>query len=175
MGLTAADIMTRPVTTIRHTETVESLIRLLRESHFTGVPVVDDEGRALGLVSETDILRALAYALSPPGSDELRVPSRELDAGRDRTATARLLRPLRGFERSVRELVSRQVRELMSPVLHSCRPEDPLHTVCQTMTWKEVHRIVVVDGDGKVVGLISSSDAVRTFGELLSKGELPPS
>jgi CBS-domain-containing membrane protein len=37
------------------------------------------------------------------------------------------------------------------------------------MTWKEVHRIVVTDGDGQVVGLISSSDAVRAFGEMLSK------
>ena len=79
----AADIMTRNVTTVSAEETVEGLILLLRVSHFTGVPVVDAAGICVGHVSETDILRAVAYALSPPGSsDELEVTND--DESRDR-------------------------------------------------------------------------------------------
>jgi CBS-domain-containing membrane protein len=167
--LTASDIMTRDVTTIGSEETVESLIQLFRVSHFTGIPVVDEHGKAVGLVSETDILRAMAYALGPPGSDEMKKPK----GPRDKGATTRLLRPFKvpGFDAAMKQLVSRKVLEVMSPVLVSCRPEDPLHLVCETMTWKEVHRIVVTDDDGKVAGLISSLDAVRKLGEVLKPKE----
>ena len=70
LELTARDVMTTEVTTVREDTSIEQLIHLLRVSHFSGIPVVDKEGRAVGLVSETDILRALAYTVGPPGSGE---------------------------------------------------------------------------------------------------------
>lgn len=166
--ITAADVMTREVTTISQDETVEALIYLFRISHFTAVPVIDKDGKAVGLVSETDILRAVAYALSPPGSsDEMPLPVK--DPSRDRGATSRLLRPFKlpGFEKAMQHLIKRSVRDLMSPVLHSCRPETTLQQVCEAMAWKGVHRIIVLDAEGKVAGLISALDAVRRFGEEL--------
>jgi CBS-domain-containing membrane protein len=168
--ITAADVMTHEVTTVSQDENVEGLIHLFRVSHFTAVPVIDDGGKAVGLVSETDILRAVAYALSPPGSsDELPLP--EKDPSRDRGATTRLLRPFKlpGFEKAMQHLIKRSVRDLMSPVLHSCKPETPLQQVCESMSWKGVHRIIVLDPEGKVVGLISALDAVRRFGKELEK------
>ena len=102
--ITAADVMTRNVTTVSEEETVEGLIHLLRVSHFTGVPVVDSTGKAVGLISETDILRAVAYSLSPPGSsDEMAIAKK--DESRDRGAAARLLKPLRlpGFEQAMQQ------------------------------------------------------------------------
>ena len=170
MTLLAKDVMTTDVTTIGLEESVESLIHLFRVSHFTGVPVVDAAGRAVGLVSETDILRALAYTISPPGSsDSIDLGKKD---GRDRGATTRLLRPQRvptPTRESVSELIGRKVHELMTPVLQACRPDDTLAHVCETMAWKGVHRIVVVDDAGEVVGLISALDAVRRFGEVLKK------
>ena len=170
--ITAADVMTREVTTIAHDETVEGLILLFRVSHFTAVPVVDDDKKAIGLVSETDILRAVAYSLSPPGSsDEMPLPEKGKDPSRDRGATSRLLRPLRlpGFEKAMQHLIKRSVRDLMTPVLHSCKPDTPLREVCGSMSWKGVHRIIVLDAEGRVAGLISALDAVRRFGEELEK------
>lgn len=166
--LTARDVMTAQVTTIRDDQPVEALIRLFRESHFTGVPVVDAAGKAVGVVSETDILRALAYTVSPPSSGEFRVDRR----GRDKGATARLLRPSRDpavqeTAKVMQSLLQRRVRDLMTPVVHSCRPDDPLSLVCESMVWKEVHRLVVLDEAGHVVGLISALDAVRKYGEEL--------
>ncbi len=166
--LTARDVMTTEVTTVRQDQPVEELIHLFRVSHFTGVPVVDEEGRAVGVVSETDILRALAYTIAPPTSGEHRVDRK--GGGRQKGATARLLRPSRDpavqhTAKVMQALVQRQVRDLMTPVVHSCKPSDPLWLVCETMTWKEVHRLVVVDEDDKVVGLISALDAVRQYGE----------
>ncbi len=168
MTLLASDVMTKEVTTIGLDETVEDLIHLLRVSHFTGVPVVNTEGKAVGLVSETDILRAMAYTINPPGSsDQISIE----DEGRERGATTRLLRPpnVPGVEAAMNALIKRKVREVMTPVLHACRPGDSLAKVCDKMGWKGVHRIVVTDEDGKVVGLISALDAVRRFGKVLEE------
>lgn len=179
MTILARDVMTTDVTTITGETSVEELIHVFRLSHFTGIPVVDGDGRAVGLVSETDILRALAYTLHPPGGsgvhkipDPNEKPTR-LDEERHKKATTRLL--LAANRASVpvqaaavmRELLTRTVHDLMTPIVHSCLPDAPLADVCEMMNWKEIHRVVVVDADKKVVGLISSLDLARKFGEVL--------
>ena len=170
-NIRAVDIMTTDVTTINCGQSVEELIQLFRVSHFTGLPVVDDNGKAMGLVSETDILRALAYTLSPPGDSSGEIALKQPE--RERMATTRLLSAVRRADVEVyaavvmRELLTRTVRELMSPVLVSCRPETPLAEVCETMAWKGIHRVVVLDEEGRVVGLISALDLARRFGDQL--------
>ena len=134
--------------------------------------IVDSSGKAVGHISETDILRAVAYSLSPPGSsDEMKIVTK--DESRDRGATTRLLRPMKlpGFEQAMQHLVKRVVRDLMSPVVVSCSEDTPLSDVCETMSWKGVHRIIVLGDDGKVVGLISALDAVRRFAKELKSRE----
>lgn len=173
MTLKAQDVMTKDVTTVALSDSVEKLVHIFRVSHFTGIPVVDAEGRCVGLVSETDILRALAYTLSPPGSGEFSTKFK----GRERMATSRLLDAANKAQLEVgaavvmRELLTRQVQELMTPVVHSCNPDDELQAVCETMAWKEIHRVIVCDADGKVVGLISALDLARRFGEHLKAGK----
>jgi len=176
MGLTARDVMSTDVTTIREDESVEELIHLFRVSHFTGVPVVNAAGKAVGVVSETDILRALAYTISPPTSGEQPTAEEQRKQGRDKSATSRLLRPkeLRTPKRihEVTEaLLRRKVHDLMTPVVVSCPADAPLADVCETMAWKHVHRVVVLDEQGRVVGLISALDAVQRFGEELRSQE----
>jgi len=169
--LTAGDVMTKEVTTVTDSTTVERLIRVFRVSHFTGLPVVDAEGKAVGLVSETDILRALAYALNPPTSGEYKLDERE------RGATTRLLNAANDADVQIhaavimRQLMTRKACELMTPVVHSCRPESSLAEVCETMVWKEIHRVIVTDEEGRVVGLITSLDLARNFGEFIRKSE----
>lgn len=166
MELRARDVMTSDVTTVTQDTPASDLIKLFRESHFTGVPVVDGDGKAVGLISETDILRGLAYALTPPTKDRPRVQGK-------RGTSAYLLEDVpENLEigNVVGGLLRRTVRDLMTPVLVACRPDEPLAVVCETMGWKEVHRIVVTGDDGEVVGLITSLDMVRQFGEHLRKG-----
>lgn len=172
MDFRARDVMTREPTTVLPETPVEELLHLFRVSHFSGIPVVDHDRKAVGMISETDVLRALAYAIGPPGSGEFQVSFRK---GRTTGLTARLLDhgDREGIDALalIRELLGRKVIELMSPVVHTCHVDAPLAEVCETLVWKEIHRVVVVDDDHRVVGLISSIDAVRVFGELLRKHE----
>jgi CBS domain-containing protein len=51
-----SEVMTRDVLTVRPTDPVEAAVNLIVDHRITGVPVVDDEGRCVGIVSESDVL-----------------------------------------------------------------------------------------------------------------------
>lgn len=171
-SLRARDVMTREVTTVSQDVPVEELIQLLRASHFSGIPVVDAEGRAVGLISETDLLRALAYTVGPPasGSGEF---ANKFQAGKKRVSAVILDAAGHGdahTARALNELIRRPVQELMTPYVHSCSPDAPVVEVCEMMVWKEIRRVVVLE-DKKPVGMISSIDLITKLGEWLRKGD----
>lgn len=139
-GPTAKDVMTKTVTTVTAETSIESLVGLLKETKFSGFPVVDGGGKAVGLISQNDVLRALASGSSG-----------------DRKASAKLLE---GGGTDARSLLTRTVRDLMTPKVLACAPGDSLAKVCKTMADNRVHRVVVLDG-GKVAGLVSATDVVR--------------
>ena len=58
MNLTAGDIMTSPVISVKASSQVKDLIDVLNDHTISGCPVVDDEGRLVGVVSITDLLAA---------------------------------------------------------------------------------------------------------------------
>jgi len=66
-----ADVMQPNVKMVRGTETVGEAIALLAESHVSGVPVVDDAGHLVGVLSNSDILEALAEEREPAGRERV--------------------------------------------------------------------------------------------------------
>jgi CBS domain-containing protein len=66
-----AEIMQRNLKTIRGTDTVGDAIALLAESHVGGVPVIDDHGRLVGVLSNSDILESLAEHTDPEEREQI--------------------------------------------------------------------------------------------------------
>lgn len=58
-GVAAQDIMTKPVTTVDPDASIEDLATMMVSNRANPLPVVDDDGRMIGIVSRTDILRVL--------------------------------------------------------------------------------------------------------------------
>ena len=56
----AKDIMTKDVVTVRPTTTIKNLAKILIQNQISGVPVVDDAGTIVGIVSDADIVRKRA-------------------------------------------------------------------------------------------------------------------
>ena len=54
--LTAADVMTSAVITVKPETSIHEIAKLLCDHHISGVPVIDDEERLLGIVSEGDLI-----------------------------------------------------------------------------------------------------------------------
>jgi CBS domain-containing protein len=63
MPSTAADIMTREVATVRPATRVAEIARMLAERHVSALPVCDEAGSLVGIVSEGDILRPLRESI----------------------------------------------------------------------------------------------------------------
>ena len=159
--ITAQDVMTRSVTTVSADATVNQLIQTIQSKSYSGLPVVDEAGAAIGVVSQNDVLRALAYTVS---SGQL---GSEFQAGR-RKASLALLRGGEGA--AVSQLLRMPVREIMTPEVTSCAPSTPVADLCELMVSKRIHRVVVLDA-GKVAGLVSATDLVRHFGQSLRTTE----
>lgn len=158
----ARDVMTPNVTTIAEDLPVKKMIQIIRNTGFSGFPVVDASGRASGLVSQNDVLRALAWAV------EAAALKKSIRKGKGGTRV-RLPRGKGG----VAGLLERPVKELMTSGILSCSPDAPATEICETMVSKRIHRLVVLDEDGRVVGLISASDLVKKFGEHLRGAQAP--
>ncbi len=143
--LTAKDVMTKKVLTIGPDTPISALIDQLRATKFSGFPVVDGVGKVQGLISQNDVLRALAAGA---GSDFQAVK---------RKAAVHLLE---GNRASADAVLGMKVRDLMTPKIIGCAPNDDLKKVAKMMVQKRVHRVVVLER-GKVLGLISATDVVR--------------
>ena len=156
----AESVMVTDVVTIREDSSIATLIREIRNRKFSGFPVVDSDEKAVGVVSQNDVLRALAYAVGaePPPTDPVE----------RRKASAHLLELTNAAAGgAVSELLSRPVRDVMDKSVTSCRPETRLSEICVTMASKRIHRMVVLDEERRVTGLISTTDVMRHLGSRL--------
>jgi len=126
---TVADLMRRDVVSVGPGTSVPELARVLRKHKISGVPVLDEQGRALGTVSARDLLWL---------SD--RVDPRTLQEGR-----------------AWRELDGVKVSDVMTPDAFGLAPTATVAELVTFFTRTGVHRALVME-DGKVVGLVSLTD-----------------
>lgn len=122
--------------------TLERLIPLLVDANIGGVPVVDQLGRPLGMVSKTDLLAEEADRADAAANEF--VPAGDLVSA---TLGLRLSRQTAG--------------ELMSSPLLCLGVQESVLRAAQLMAGCAVHRLGVVDEAGRLVGVVSTSDVIR--------------
>ena len=143
-------VRTTDVLTFRPTDTVESAARALSERRLGGAPVVDDDGRVVGLLEDDDLIvqetrRHFPTVISVFGA-YLELPS-----------------SLRHFEADLRKAVGATVSDVMDAEAPTCRPDDTLETVATTLHDRNASRMAVVDDDGRLLGIVSRGDLVRAI------------
>lgn len=163
--LTVADIMRTDVVTVKPNTTVAELTDRLEEAGITGAPVVDDDGLVQGVVSVSDVSRAVARRASRRGSS---ASARTGDTADDRPADyfryARRLPAHLPPDLPQSELGARAVREIMTPATVSVRASARVADLARLLTRAGVHRALVLE-DGRLVGLVSTMDVVRVVAE----------
>jgi len=135
-----AAVMTTPVVRIEPGTGFQEIVALLAEYDITAVPVVDAQGRLVGIVSEADLLRKQA---SQEDASAMRPPRPNPDG------------PDRGQGAYARDLMS-------SPVL-STGPRSSVVAAARLMDSEGVKRLPVVDGENRLLGIVSRSDLLRVF------------
>ncbi len=148
-SLTARDIMTSDVAVVRPDTSVQEAARLLAERHISGAPVIDADGRLIGLLSEADLIR-----WHDTDSAEQAWWLDMLADGFDLSPT---------FLDAIRSERSR-VRHVMAREVSSVSETTPIGEIAALITAKGIKRLPVLR-DGQVVGIVSRADLVRALAQ----------
>jgi CBS domain-containing protein len=137
------DVMTSAVITATVDTTFQELTGLMLDAGVSGIPILDEEGRPIGIVSETDMISKEAYQSQ-------------------RHAAANVLL---GQTENVWAAKSRGLRagDLMSSPVRTVRADDLVRLAAARMVATGVNRLPVVDAGGHLIGIVSRSDVLRIF------------
>ncbi len=146
----ARDIMTVLTISISKNNNVKVALDLLAEHNISGLPVVDDEGKVVGIISGSDILRySHQKNVVPKTSSSFWVsPYTESDD----IANIR-----DGFE----VLHRTTIEQVMTKKVYTVKVDTAISDVAKLMISKTINRVPVVDDAGKLLGIISRADLVK--------------
>jgi predicted transcriptional regulator len=147
------DLMNPDIMTVADEMTTDELARFLIEHEISGAPVVDSQGHLIGVVSMTDIGRALA---EPPEDESPRRSGFYRDAAEDLTLEELALGDV--------EQPVVTVRDVMTPVIHQIPVTATVAEAARIMVEQHIHRLVVTQGK-QPVGIITSSDLLKMVAE----------
>lgn len=148
MTPTVADIMTRDPVVVKPDTPLQEAIKILAERRISGLPVVDSEDKLIGVISETDLMWRETGVTPPPYVMIL-------------DSVIYLENPAK-YERELHKALGQTVGEVMTRKhLVTTTGDKPLKEAAQLMHDRSVHRLPVVDSDGKVVGILTRGDIVR--------------
>ncbi|MEX2106593.1 MAG: CBS domain-containing protein [Solirubrobacterales bacterium] len=148
---TAADIMDADVPSVSPDDEARTAIDLLAKTELGAVPVVDEERRVIGIVSESDLI------LSEEESD-LHLPHYLNIMG-----GIVFVGSMKGFEERLNKAFATKVSELMTPdpiVAHSYEAAD---RVAKKIADKHHNHLPVVDADGRLAGMVTRADALAAL------------
>lgn len=147
---TVADIMDSEPITVGPDASIEEVVRTLSDADLPGIPVVNEGGRCVGIITEADLVLA-------DEEGDLHIPHYvELMGG------VVFLEPLRRFEERLRKAVAGRAEDMMT--------RDPV-TVDATATVREAARIIAEEGHnrlpvvehGRLVGVVTRVDVLRAL------------
>ena len=141
-----ADVMTPEVVTTRPGTPFKQLVAALVDNDVSALPVVGDDGRPVGVVTEADLMSRASYGRVRRRA--LAVVAESL-AGRDPA----WLRKSEGLTAA----------ELMTTPIATASPDDDVRVAARRMQERRVKRLLVVEPGGRLVGIVSRHDVLRLF------------
>jgi CBS domain-containing protein len=153
----ARDVMVSPVFTAKPSATVKEVAKLLLDRRISAVPVVDEGGELVGIISEGDLLRRAEIGTEPRHSWWLRA--------------------LSGDDALANEYVkahARTVADVMTRGVITASPDTPLHEIAGLLERHSIKRVPIVK-DGKLVGIVSRANLLQALASSRQEREVPGS
>lgn len=147
---TVADIMEQDPVTVTPEDTVETLLRTLREHELPGIPVVNGGGRCVGIVTESDLVLV-------DEEEDLRLPLHiDLFGG------TIFLGRLKPFEDRVKKAIASTVADMMTDDPIVVAPDTDLHEAARLIAEHRHNRLPVVE-HGRLVGVVTRLDVLEAL------------
>jgi CBS domain-containing protein len=145
---TAMDIMTKdPVTVSPETEILQAA-KILLEKRINGVPVVDDAGKLLGILCQSDLI-----------VQQKKMPIPSLFTFLDGIIS---LTSMKQMEKEAEKITAITVAQAMTKNPVTVKPDTAINTMAELMVDKKFHTLPVVD-EGRLVGIVGKEDILRTL------------
>jgi len=144
---TVGEIMERDPESVREDADVETVIRVLRENELPGVPVVNEGGRCVGIVTEADLVL-------PDEGGDLHLPHYINVFG----GTV-FLEPLRHFEQRLRKAFASTAADMMTEDPTTVAPDTPVAEAARIIHDSGHNRLPVVE-HGRLVGVVTRVDVL---------------
>ena len=149
MSKTVADVMSRDLIIVKPQTPIKEAIQILAEQSISGLPVVDDAGKLVGVLSETDLLWQ-ETGVEPP------LYIMFLDS------VIYLENPAR-HDQELHKALGQTVGEVMSTNPITVKPDQPLRKAAKLMQEKSIRRLAVTDDEDKAIGILTTGDIVRAM------------
>jgi CBS domain-containing protein len=148
----AKDFMTKDVIAVKKNETVKHLFKLFDEGGILGVPVIDEDKKVVGIVTETDLIKHFT-TLKTPRSINLLGGIVYLDDISD-------------FNKQLKDHCAETVKDIMFESAVTVTTDATLLEVINTMSENKLNRLPVVDAKERLVGIITRTDIVHELAKV---------
>ena len=143
----AREIMTKDVLTVQPQTSVNDLANLLTTQNINGVPVVDEDGKLIGVVTENDLVFQKKKVHIPTVINIL--------------DSFIYLESQERMKKEMAKITGVTVESIYSKEVKTVQPETPIDEIATLMVEENIHTIPVVD-DGELVGVIGKRDIIRS-------------
>lgn len=122
------DIMSRDVVTIKHTDSIVKAYRLMQDKDIRHLPVVDENNKVVGMLSDKDVQRAMVTKVLSPNSSEIRIPS------------------------------DCRVNTFMKWPVYTINEKTQVKAIVEIMIREKISSLVVEDDHGHIEGIVTTTD-----------------
>jgi len=134
------DVMTKDVLSIKKFETIVRVANILSEKNISGLPVVDNDNKVVGIITQADILSIVGVSKDHTLKDLMKYMLGE-----------------KLPERKMGDIVG----DIMTTPVATIRPDANIAAAVQQMEEKKIRRLCVVDDKNRLIGLITRADILR--------------
>lgn len=152
MTKTVAEVMTPNPITVTPQTALSEAIRILAEKRISGLPVVDDNNKLVGVISDTDLMWQETGVEPPPYIMIL-------------DSVIYLQNPAR-YEKEIHKALGQTVGEVMTKKPTSIKSVQSLKEAAHLMHEKQIRRLPVIEEKtAKVIGILTQGDVIRTMAQ----------
>jgi CBS domain-containing protein len=140
----ARDVMVSPVITASKTATVREIAKTLLEKRISAVPVVDEVGKLVGILTESDLMRRAEAGTEHPYSWWVHFLAGDATVAADYVKSH-----------------AAKIEDVMTSNVVTAAPETPLYEIATLLEEHQIRRVPIVDKDGNLVGIVSRANLIQ--------------
>ena len=151
----ARDVMVSPVITVGKIATVRDAAKILLEKRISAVPVVDNVGKVIGIVTEDDLMHRVEAGTERPYSWWVHFLAGDATIAAD----------------SVKSHATK-IEDVMTTDVVTVTPETRLHEIATLFEERQIKRVPIVNKDGDLVGIVSRANLIQVVASARPKLEM---